>query len=484
MAPTCYPDTMELDRDTCYRAVQSRDRRFDGRFFTGVKTTGIYCRPICPAMTPRPHNVEFYPCAAAAEQAGYRPCLRCRPETAPGTPAWRGSTATVARALRLIEDGALDIGTVTELAGRLGIGPRQLSRLFRAHLGASPVAVAQTRRVHFARNLIEHTELPMSRIALAAGFGSLRRFNTLIKSTFGGPPSGLRRRAETAAAAPSLTVRLAMRPPYDWDHLVDFLARRAVTGIEEIRDGAYRRTVHWRGKPGVIAVRRGGRDHLELVADLDGLDGAIALVARVRRMFDCDADPRAIGGHLQRDPLLAAAVHRRPGLRLPCAWSPWELAVRAVIGQRVSVSAATTITGRLVQRCGPALPVPCGGLTHLFPSPSQLMTAKLDGLGVDARRIRTVQILARSVAQGEIDLAGSANAGDLVARLAALSGIGPWTAQYVAMRGLGEPDAFPADDLGLKKAVPDGKLRDRAESWRPWRAYAALHLWAALGDER
>ena len=475
---------MDLDRDICYRAVQSRDRRFDGRFFTGVKTTGIYCRPVCPAVTPRARNVEFFACAAAAEQAGYRPCLRCRPETAPGTPAWQGSSATVSRAVRLIEAGALDDGSVADLAARLGVSSRQLSRLFRVHLGATPVAVAQTRRVHFARNLIAQTDLPMTRIALAAGFGSLRRFNTLIKATFGAPPTGLRRATGRGEAASAFSTRLAFRPPYDWDRLLAFLGDRAGAGVEEVRDGTYRRTIRWRGKPGVFAVRRGGEDHLELTADLDGLDGAVALVARVRRMFDCGAEPHAIAAHLGGDPLLAASVRRRPGLRLPSAWDPFELAVRAVIGQQISVAAATTIAGRLIRRAGSPLSAPDCGLSHLFPAPAQLAAADLDGLGLNARRVATLRALARAVATGELDLDAPRGAPDLVARLVALPGIGPWTAEYVAMRAVGEPDAFPADDLGLKQAAPHVELRTRAEAWRPWRAYAAPHLWATLGDER
>ena len=479
---------MTLDRDICYRALRTRDARFDGRFFTGVKTTGIYCRPVCPAVTPKSRNVEFYACAAAAEQAGFRPCKRCRPETSPGTPAWLGTSATVSRALGLINEGALDAGSVEDLAGRLGLGGRHLGRLFREHLGTTPVAVAQTRRVHFARNLVEQTGLPMSRIALAAGFGSLRRFNTLIKTTFGAAPTELRRKTgRTMAGQPmagdAFTTRLPYRPPYEWSQLLAFLAGRSIPGVEEVAGDTYRRTVLWGGEPGVISVRPGDGDHLLLTADLPDLDGTIGLVARVRRMFDCGAVPDFIADHLGQDRLLAASVKRRPGLRLPSAWDPFEMAVRAVVGQQVSVAAATTVTGRIARRAGTPLATPRGALTHLFPVPEVLATADLDGLGLTTRRAATVHTLARAVTDGDLDLAAPLGPDDFVERMVALPGIGPWTAHYVAMRALGEPDAFPAADLGLVKAAPGIDLTRRAETWRPWRAYAALHLWASLGDD-
>ncbi len=396
---------MELDRDTCYRAVQSRDPRFDGRFFTAVRTTGIYCRPVCPARTPHAANVEFFACAAAAEQAGYRPCKRCRPETAPGTPAWAGTAATVARALRLIGEGALDAGAVADLAARLGLGARQLDRLFHEHLGTTPVAVAQTRRAHFARALLEQGDLPLARVALAAGFGSLRRFNTVMKSTFGMPPSALRRAAASRPAGGPFRARLTVRPPYAWDAVLAYLAGRAIPGVEEVAGGRYRRTVVWGGRPGVIAVGRDGPDHLLLEAELGATDGAVALVARVRRMFDCDADPGIIAAHLGGDPLLAGSLQRRPGLRLPSGWDPFELAVRTVVGQQISVAAASTVTGRLARRLGAPLAAPDGGLTHVFPGPDVVAAADLDGLGLNRRRAATLAGLARAVAAGAVDLA-------------------------------------------------------------------------------
>ena len=479
---------MKLDSDICYRAVRSRDSRFDGRFFTGVKTTGIYCRPVCPAVTPHQKNVTFYNCAAAAEKAGFRPCRRCRPETSPGTPAWLGTSATVSRALRDINDGYLDHHTVDDLALRLGIGPRHLLRLFDDHLGTTPVAVAQTRRVHFARNLVEQTELPMARIALAAGFGSVRRFNDLLKSTFRRTPSELRQGAsgpsnQPAADGTALTYRLPFRPPYDWQQLVKFLAGRAIPGVEAVTPEAYRRTIVFGGQPGRLEVAPVARqDHLLLRAWLPDLASAIDLVARVRRMFDCGADPVAIGEHLGADPLLTPLVARRPGLRLPSGWDPFEMAIRAILGQQVSVAAATTISGRLVARCGIPLENPDGELTHLFPTPALLAAADLSDLGLTTRRAATVNGFAAAVHEGRLNLEAPLGLDDFVTRAVALPGIGPWTAQYVAMRAFGEPDGFPTRDLGLLHAAPDVDLNTHCEQWRPWRAYAALHLWASLGD--
>ena len=484
LAPCPYDDVMNLNNDICYRAVRSRDSRFDGRFFTGVKTTGIYCRPVCPAVTPHQKNVTFYSCAAAAEKAGFRPCRRCRPETSPGTPAWLGTSATVSRALRDINDGYLDHHTVDDLALRLGIGPRHLLRLFDDHLGSTPVAVAQTRRVHFARNLVEQTTLPMARIALAAGFGSVRRFNDLLKKTFRRTPSELRRRAGKPVSSDSaLTYRLPFRPPYDWEQLVSFLSGRAIPGVESVTPEAYRRTITFGGQSGRIeVVPVAGQDHLLLRAWLPDLSGAIDLVARVRRMFDCGADPAAIGDHLSTDPLLAPLVKKRPGLRLPSGWDPFEMAVRTILGQQVSVAAATTISGRLVERCGKMMEAPDGELTHLFPAPSVLATADLSGIGLTTRRTATVNGFAAAVHEGRLTLEAPLGLEEFVQRAVALPGIGPWTAQYVAMRAFGEPDGFPTRDLGLLHAAPDVDLNKQSEQWRPWRAYAALHLWASLGD--
>ncbi len=501
----------DLDADTCYRAAAARDPRFDGRFFTAVRTTGIYCRPVCPAVTPRRRNVTFYACAAAAEQAGYRPCKRCRPEASPGTPAWLGTSATVSRALRCIAEGALDSGSVADLAARLGIGPRQLTRLCERHLGTTPVRLAQTRRVHFARLLLAQGDLSMTQVALAAGFGSLRRFNTLLRATYGCAPGELRRRdgraaAPSAAASPSpasahaaasatastlpapgalavLACRLPYREPYDWPQLARFLRGRAIPGVEAATDGGYARTLALPGgREGFLAVAPGAGAWLDLRLELPDLAGAIALVARARRMFDCGADPAAIAAHLARDPALAPLVRRRPGLRLPSAFDPFELAVRAIVGQQVSVAAATTVTGRVVARCGRPLAAPRGALTHLFPAPAALAAADLGGLGLTTRRAATLRAFAAAVAGGRLELDAPRGPDELAARLRALPGIGPWTAQYVALRAFGEPDAFPSGDLGLRHALPGVDLDARAAAWSPWRGYAALHLWAGLED--
>jgi len=475
---------MELDRDICYRAVKSRDPRFDGRFFTGVTSTGIYCRPVCPAVAPLKKNVEFYACAAAAEKAGFRPCRRCRPETSPGTPAWLGTSATVSRALRYIHEGALDESSVDDLADRLGMTGRHLLRLFDDHLGTTPVAVAQTRRVHFARNLIEQTNLPMTRIALASGFGSIRRFNVLVKQTFKRTPTELRRPVGTTATGDDhLVYRLAYRPPYDWGALVGFLAGRAIPGVEVVEPGRYRRTITLGDESGVLEVTPvQGRDHLLLRVSLPDLAGSIGLVARARRMFDCGADPAEIGAVLSSDRLLKPLVKRRPGLRLPSAWDPFEMAVRAILGQQISVAGATTIAGRLIERCGTPLQNPADGLTHLFPTAGTLAAANLTGLGLTNRRAETVRAFAEAVAAGRLELDTPRGAKDFVDRFTELPGIGPWTAQYVAMRALGEPDAFPASDLGLKHASGGNDLEKYSDRWRPWRSYAALHLWASLDD--
>ena len=480
---------METDDDIRYRAVQSRDPRFDGRFFTAVRTTGIYCRPVCPAVTPRRKNVTFYACAAAAEQAGYRPCKRCRPEASPGTPAWLGTSATVSRAVRCIAEGALDDGSVEDLAARLGLGPRQLTRLCERHLGTTPVRLAQTRRVHFARGLVEHSSLSLAQVALASGFGSLRRFNTLMKATYGCAPRELRRRnmpavaaaASTDDALATLTCRLAYRAPYDWPQLARFLRGRAIPGVEVADDDHYARTLALPGgRAGFLRVAPGAGDWLDLELRLPELPGAIVLVARARRMFDCGADPAAIAEHLACDAALKPLVKRRPGLRLPSAFDPFELGVRAIVGQQVTVKAATTVTGRVVTRCGRPLEQPRGALTHLFPAPAVLAEVDLGGLGLTTTRARTLRTFARAVADGTLQLDTPQGPDAFAARMRALPGIGPWTAQYVALRAFGEPDAFPLGDLGLKHALPGVDLAARSEAWSPWRGYAALHLWASL----
>ncbi len=475
------------------RARRSRDARFDGRFFVAVTSTGIYCRPVCPAPTPRAAHVRYYPSAAAAADAGFRPCLRCRPEAAPGTPAWLGTSALVRRALALVEKGALDEAPVDALAERLGIGSRHLHRLFVAHVGASPVAVAQTRRLHFAKRLVDETALPLTEVALAAGYGSLRRFNAAFLAAYGRPPGVLRRlgRAGQERRSAGFSLRLALRPPYDLDHVLEFLAARALPGVERVDDGGYARTVALDGATAVVRVgpaasRRRGRsaalDALELRVDGAPAASLHRLTADARRVFDLAADPAAVRAALEPDPLLGPLVRRRPGLRIPGAWDPFECAVRAILGQQVSVAAGRTLAARLVERAGSRLAAPIDGLTHCFPAPAALAGADLRGLGLTSAREAALRALASAVAERRLDLGGPADA--VVAGLRALPGIGDWTAQYVALRGLGEPDAFPAADLVLRKIaggpgpLATRALEARAEAWRPWRGYAVFHLWA------
>lgn len=476
---------MHLDSTTCYRALRTRDRRFDGRFFVGVRTTGIYCRPICPARTPLRANIDFYACAAAAEAAGLRPCKRCRPETSPGTPAWLGSSAVVSRALRLIRDGALDGHRVDDLAARLGLGGRQLRRLFDQHLGASPVAVARAQRLQAARAMIDQTALPMLDVATAAGFQSLRQFNHAVRQTFGAAPRALRKRSLAWAVSlretESLALRVPYRPPLDWRGLLAFLAARATPGVEAIAGDVYRRTVRSGETIGWIEVAPAVGTPALLVR-LRPCDGAalLPIVERVRRVFDLGADPLQIDAHLRRDPRLRPLVAARPGLRVPGAWDPFEIAVRGIVGQQISVAGATTLIGRLVARCGERVDL-TDGLTHLFPTPAALAEANLDGIGMPGARTAAVQRLARAVADGALELDAARGLDDAVARLRALPGVGEWTAQYIAMRGLGEPDAYPHGDLVLRQAmggVSAGELARAADAWRPWRAYAAVHLWA------
>jgi len=466
---------MVLDEDTCYRAARSRDARFDGRFFTAVKTTGIYCRPICPARTPLRKNVRFFVCAAAAEEAGFRPCRRCRPDTAPGTPAWIGPSAIVSRAVRLIERGVLDEASVDELAGRVGLGGRQLRRLFAEHLGTSPLLVARSRRAHFARLLLDATAWPMTQVAQEAGFRSLRRFNEVMLAVFHRTPSELRRRG--GADGPAITLRLAYRPPYDWPALVAFLGARAIPGLEAVDAGGYRRTV----ENGRLEVRpdRGNALALTLTPFRRERGELLEIAGRVRRMFDLDADPLQIAATLAADPLLGPSVRARPGLRIPGAWDPFEACVRAILGQQVSVRAATTFAGRLVEAFGAPSPAPADGITHLFPTPERLASAALEKIGLTRARAESIRYVARSaqvLRQRPESLEG------LVDRLRTLPGVGPWTAHYLAMRAFGEVDAFPSGDLVLRKAAREplpAALEQRSTAWRPWRAYAAMHLWSS-----
>ncbi len=479
---------MELDHDICHRALRSRDARFDGRFFTGVTSTGIYCRPVCPARTPRADNCTFFTCAAAAEEAGFRPCRRCRPETAPGTPAWRGTSTTVSRALCLIDDGALDRTGVEDLAGRLGVGDRHLRRLFAEHLGASPLAVAQTRRAHFAKRMIEQTTLSMTRIALAAGYRNVRRFNAAVRRSFDRTPTEIRARAHAAgrpASGGTVSLDLPYREPFDWAGLLGWLAPRAIPGVEQVTGRTYRRTVSHATFTGVITLAPAGgtRPGLRLSAPVEASPVLLPMADRARTLCDLGADPAVIAELLGADPRLAGIARRHPGLRVPGCWDRFELAVRAILGQQVTVAGATRLTGRLADRFGR----PCDAAEgfRLFPRPRDLADADVAAIGLPAARARTIRTLARAVCDGEPILELAPDLDTAIARLTTLPGVGDWTAQYIAMRALREPDAFPAGDLGLRKALADASgrlptaaaLRRRAETWRPWRAYAAMLLW-------
>ncbi len=359
---------MDLDHDACYRAVETRDSRFDGRFFTAVKTTGIYCRPVCPARTPKRENVVFYVSAAAAQEAGFRPCLRCRPETSPDLGAWRGASNTVSRALVLIEAGALDEGDVETLAGRLGVGGRQLRRLFRQHLGASPIAVAQTRRLLLAKQLIHETSLSMTEVALASGFGSVRRFNETFQQLYDRPPIALRRATLACASATSaVTLKLPYKPPYDWAAMLAFLAPRAIPGVEVIEGGAYARAIAIGGAKGAFIVRPAANNRLAVTVQFPKLEALPAIIARVRRLFDLAADPLAIGDHLSQDAHLAPLVATRPGLRVPGAWDGFEVGVRAILGQQITVTAAIRIAGKIAAQYGAPLDEPIPGLSRPDP---------------------------------------------------------------------------------------------------------------------
>jgi AraC family transcriptional regulator, regulatory protein of adaptative response / DNA-3-methyladenine glycosylase II len=468
------------DFERCYRAVQGRDKRFDGRFVTAVRTTGIYCRPSCPAQTPKQQNVTFFPHAAAAAAAGYRACKRCRPDAAPGSREWDVRADLAARALRGIESGVIDEDGVPGLARRLAVSERHLHRVLVAEIGVGPLALARTRRAQTARMLIEHTELSLSTIAFSAGFASIRQFNDVMRAEFGCPPSELRRaRLPRGESVGALTLRLQHRSPYAAEPLLGWLAGRAIAGVEECEPGVYRRVIG----SGVVELRPVPEaGHVIARIDLDDLTGVAGLVARCRRVLDLDADPVAVDETLGADPLLAACVRRHPGIRVPGAVDGFELAVRAVLGQQVSVRAARTFAARLVERCGKPLDAARGSLTHAFPTADAVAGVDLDGLGLTGGRVRTLCALAIEVAAGRITLEPLADRDETRARLADLPGIGPWTVEYIAMRALGDPDAFPATDLVLKRILADA-TPDRSDAWRPWRAYAAMHLWNSTPEE-
>jgi AraC family transcriptional regulator, regulatory protein of adaptative response / DNA-3-methyladenine glycosylase II len=476
-------DTRALDR-----ARDSRDPRFDGKFFIAVTSTRIYCRPICTVRNAKRANIRYYFSAAAAAEAGYRPCLRCRPEAAPGTAAWQGTSAVVRRALRLIDAGILDSSSVDDLAGKLGVGPRHLDRLFVQHVGASPIVLAQTRRLHFAKRLLDETSLPIVEVALAAGFGSLRRFNSVFRRTYKCAPRDLRRRQRSDAVAhPAgmVILKLAFRPPYDFARVLAFLRERAIPGVEEADASSYSRTVRTGNGEAIVSVSLMDGEHtLELrVTGADPTD-LLELSFAARRVFDTSADPAQIMQAFRSDPILGPLVTRTPGLRIPGAWDAFECVVRAIMGQHISVAGTRTLATRLVERLGTRLKSPAPGLTTLFPSPRAIAEGDLRGLGLTRSRIAAMRSLAQMVVARKFEF--TAPTDETVAALGQISGVGEWTSQYAALRALGDPDAFPMSDLILRRmagsgrgALSEAELESRAEAWRPWRAYAATYLWDA-----
>ncbi len=482
---------MSLDFDLCYRAISSRDARFDGRFITAVTSTGIYCRPICPAQTPRPANVRFYPCVAAAEAAGFRACRRCRPETSPGSPDWNLRADLVARALRLIAEGVVDAEGVGGLARRLAVSERHLHRELVAEVGAGPLALARTRRAQTARLLLDQTALPITTVAFAAGFASIRQFNETMQASFGRPPTALRRGgSEGLEGAGELVLRLPYRPPLDSATLLAYFARRAVAGLEEVVGGVYRRTVALPRSHGALEFDlRAAPGYVSLRVALDTLADLGLLTTRCRYLLDLEADPGAISAALTGDALLSPLVAARSGLRVAGTLDGFETAVRTVVGQGISVAAAGVVLARLVARLGQPLAQPRGALTHLFPAPGAVASGDLAGLGLTAARVTALRTLAAAVAAGDLVLDRGADRAETQTRLLAIPGIGHWTAATIAMRALGDPDALPAGDLVLRQALGERgrpltayQVAARAEGWRPWRAYAAAHLWASVAS--
>ncbi|MET8752765.1 AlkA N-terminal domain-containing protein [Streptomyces sp. NPDC004667] len=480
---------MYTDTDRCVRAVQSKDARFDGWFFTAVRTTGIYCRPSCPAVPPKVENMSFLPSAAACQQAGYRACKRCRPDTSPGSPEWNARADAVARAMRLIQDGVVDREGVTGLATRLGYSTRQVERQLGAELGAGPLALARAQRAQTARLLIETSGLPMGDVAFAAGFASIRNFNETVREVFALTPGELRARAARAGRSEprvpgTISLRLPYRAPLNPDNLFGHLAATAVPGVEEWRDGAYRRTLRLPYGTGVVALTP-GPEHIGCRLALTDLRDLTIAISRCRWMLDLDADPEAVDDQLRTDPLLAPLVEKAPGRRVPRTVDAAEFAVRAVLGQQVSTAAARTHAARLVSAYGEPVEDPQGGLTHLFPAPEALAGLDPETLSMPRSRRTTLTTLVAALADGSLPLGIDSDWEAARAALNALPGFGPWTTEIIAMRALGDPDAFLPSDLGVRRAAQGlglpstpAALTGRAAGWRPWRAYAVQYLWA------
>ncbi|MEO7371306.1 MAG: DNA-3-methyladenine glycosylase 2 family protein [Ilumatobacteraceae bacterium] len=482
---------MILDDEQCYRAAQSRDSRFDGIFITAVKTTGIYCRPSCPAMTPKRHNVEFFVTAAAAQQRGYRACKRCRPDASPGSPEWNVRADVVGRAMRLIADGLVDREGVGGLATRLSYSERQINRLLTAELGAGPLALARAQRAQTARTLIETTSMPITQIAFAAGFASVRQFNDTIREVYASSPTDLRGSRQPIAGGGTLSLRLAYRAPFDTESIFSFLGERAVPGVEAWDGVTYRRSLRLNHGNAVIAVSPGpsapGPNAVMCTLHLDNVADAQAAVQRCRRLFDLDADPDTVETHFADDPILAPLVRKRPGLRSPGHPDGVELLTRAVLGQQVSVKGARTLASRLVASIGEPLEFAVDGVTHTFPSAAAIAGCSTSDFAMPASRGRALIHACEELAAGRIVIDAGSDRDELSRQLESLPGIGPWTADYVALRALGDPDVFLPTDIGVRNALrslgaestPKAAAR-LAESWRPWRSYALHHLWATL----
>jgi len=479
---------MQLDFDHCYRALKSRDERFDGSFFAAVTSTGIYCRPSCPARSVKRANVRFFPTAAAAQAAGFRACKRCRPDASPGSPEWDVRADLVGRAMRLIADGIVDREGVDGLARRLHISARHLQRQLVAEVGAAPQALARAQRAQTARVLIETTSLSFTEVAFGAGFSSVRQFNDTIRKVFASTPSELR--TKTSPRQPStpgtMSLRLPYRAPFDVSGLLSFLGARGISGVESFDGTVYRRALRLPASDGTVELSA-GEGNIQCVLRLGDIRDLGPAVRRCRQLLDLDADPIAIDYSFSNDRILGSVVRANPGRRLPGSVDGFELVVRAILGQQVSVAGARTIASRLVRRFGKPLTAPDGDLTHVFPEPAALVDADFAALGIPGSRQDTVRRVAQAVAEGDLVLDGGADRAETGARLQALRGIGPWTAAYVAMRALGDPDVFLATDLGVRRALErigqpgDPKSAGAlAESWRPWRSYAVQYLWASL----
>ncbi len=461
----------------------ARDPRFDGRFFIGVKTTGVYCRPVCKVKMPQAQNITFFVTAAAAAEAGYRPCLRCRPESSPGTPAWTGTSTTVSRALRLIGEGALDAAGITPLSDRLGVTPRHLSRLFQQYLGVSPITIAQTRRLQFAKKLIDETQLDMTSIAFSSGYGSVRRFNDHFKKVYSRSPGSLRKKGKSSEGD-AFTLKLSYRNPFDFAGILSFFAVRAIPGVECVSADNYQRTIAIDGDVGRISISDDkNASALCCKIELASSKPLILVVNRVRKLFDLDALPDDIICHLKKDKALARLIKDRPGLRLPGSWDSFEIAIRAIVGQQISVKGATTVMGRIAAQYGSH-----STYGTVFPGPETLARVDPDQLPMPRNRGMAIKLLSAAILDGKVNLGLETDTETLLQQLESIKGIGPWTAQYIAMRAFNDPDAFLHSDLVLLRVAKEQlgiatekELLSRAQAWRPWRAYAGMHLWRNAG---